>query len=72
MEKYSLVGIDGNAFCVMGYVISCMRKEKKSMEQIEKYKKEAKSSDYNNLLCVSMDIIEKLNNESEEEEQDEY
>jgi len=66
MEKYNLVGIDGNAFCIMGYVTRCMKKEKKNREQIDKYLKEAQSSDYNNLLCVSMDMVEKLNKETEE------
>lgn len=28
-EKYTLVGVDGNAFSIMGYVLKCMRKEKK-------------------------------------------
>jgi len=66
MEKYSLVGIDGNAFSVMGYVVNCMKKEKKSKEQIDEYLKEAKSSDYDNLLCVSMDMVEELNEGTEE------
>ena len=61
LKKYNLVGIDGNAFSVMGYVNRCMRKEKMSDEEIKEYKSNAISGDYNNLLCVSMDMIDKLN-----------
>lgn len=66
MGKYNLVGINGNAFSVMGYVTRCMRKEGKSKEEIDEYIKKAKSSDYDNLLCVSMDVIEELNKGAEE------
>jgi len=59
--KYDLVGIDGNAFSVMGYVAKAMRKEGKSEAEIKSYREKAMSSDYNNLLCESMDIIDELN-----------
>lgn len=59
--KYDLVGIDGNAYSIMGYVSKCMRKEKKSEEEIKAYTDEAKSGEYNKLLYVSIDMIDKLN-----------
>lgn len=59
--KYSLVGIDGNAFSVMGYVIESMRREKYTKQEIDEYKQEAQSSDYNNLLNVSFLYIEDCN-----------
>lgn len=61
-EKYTLVGVDGNAFSIMGYVAQAMKSEKMSQSEINDYRKEAMSGDYNNLLCVSMDMIDKLNN----------
>ena len=61
MEKYSLVGVDGNAFSVIGKVSSWMRKEGYAKEEIEKYLEDAKSGDYNHLLCVSIDMVERLN-----------
>lgn len=61
-QKYNLVGINGNAFSIMGYVTKAMRKEGKLEEEINAYREEAMSSDYNNLLCESMDIIDELNN----------
>ena len=60
-KKYTLVGVDGNAFAVMGYVIRCMDKEGKSIEQIEEYKKYATSSNYDHLLSVSVAMITRLN-----------
>lgn len=75
MKKYDLVGIDGNAFAVMGYVTKCMRSENMDKESIDNYLKDAKSSDYNHLLCVSIDMIEFLNEQYNERngiEDDEY
>jgi len=63
MEKYTLVGVDGNAFAVMGYVRRAMRECGRSKEEIDEYTKRATSSDYNNLLCVSMGVISELNEE---------
>ena len=60
-KKYNLVGIDGNAFNVMAYVSRCMREEGMSIDYIREYKSNAMSDDYNNLLCVSMNMIDKLN-----------
>jgi len=61
MEKYNLVGIDNNAFSVLAYVCSAMREEGKGIKEIEAYMTEAKSGNYDNLLCVSMDMIDNLN-----------
>ena len=59
--KYSLIGIDGNAFSVMGYVAKCMKQEHMSYEEIDNYRKDAMSGDYNHLLMVSVEMIEMLN-----------
>lgn len=61
MEKYTLVGIDGNCFCIMGYVVKCMRREHKKQWEIDNYLAAAKASDYDNLLRVSFEMIEDLN-----------
>lgn len=60
-EEYTLVGVDGNAFFIMGYVLKCMRKEKKSQEEIDAYLADAQSSNYDHLVAVSGKMIEKLN-----------
>jgi hypothetical protein len=58
---YDLIGVDGNAYSVMGYVARAMRECKKSKAKIDAYHKDAVSSDYNHLLAVSFDMVEALN-----------
>ena len=60
-KLYDLVGVDGNAFCIMGYVIKAMQECKKSKEEIEAYRKAATASDYTNLIAVSCTIIDECN-----------
>ena len=59
--KYNLVGIDGNAFSVIGYVLKAMRECKMSKEKQTEYQNKAMSGDYDNLLCVSVEMIDKCN-----------
>ena len=61
-RKYNLVGIDGNAFSVMGYVRTAMRESGYTRTEIQEYTNDAMSSDYNHLLCVSVEMIENCNN----------
>lgn len=61
-KKYTLVGVDGNAFAVMGYVQNAMRKSGFSKEEISAYLKRATSSDYNNLLAESVKMVDDCNN----------
>lgn len=60
-QEYSLVGVDGNAFCIMGYVSKAMKRTGYEREDVDKYLKEAQSSDYDNLVSVSFDQIEEVN-----------
>lgn len=62
-RKYTLVGVDGNAFSVMGYVRRAMRECGKSQQEQQEYSNKAMSGDYNNLLCVSMEMLDELNNQ---------
>ena len=66
MEKYCLVGVDGNVYAVMGYVSLAMQETGFTKDEINSYRKEAMSGDYNNLLCVSMEYIDKCNERLEE------
>ena len=73
MKAYTLVGVDGNAFVIMGYVRTAMRRAGMSREDIDAYTKDATSSDYNHLLVVSCEMIDKVNqilglNEYDEDE----
>lgn len=58
---YSLTGVDGNAFSIMAYVLNAMRKQHFSIEEQTAYKEDAMSSDYNHLLVVSSEMIDKCN-----------
>ena len=53
--KLDLVGLDGNAYAVMGAFKKQAKKEKWSQEEIEAVLTEAKSGDYNHLLVIIME-----------------
>ena len=79
MRPFDLVGVNGNAYAVMGYVKDAMRRSGKfTQDEIDAYLKDAKPSDYNNLLYVSVQTVEKVNDrlreagELEEEDEEEY
>lgn len=59
---YSLVGVDGNAFAIMGYVVRTMKECGKTTDEVSEYMKQAKSSDYHHLVIVSEDMCYELNN----------
>ena len=64
MEKrhpYSLIGIDGNALAVIGYVINAMKQCGYSRDAINMYKTDAVTGDYNNLLSLSIQMIDNCN-----------
>lgn len=73
MAKYSLDGIDGNAFNVMGYTARALKREGLG-NLVEQMQKEAMSGDYNNLLCVCNGYVDKANEAASgwEEDEDEY
>ena len=91
MEAFNLVGKDGNAFAVMGYTTNAMKtayrdaaknSDKEGMETFggsaqDAYTKDAMSSDYSHLICVSAEMIDKVNDylcleESYDEDDDYY
>ena len=95
MKAFNIVGVDGNAFSIMGYVLNAMKvayrsaalpdedgmasnegKEQFGANAQTAYQKRAMSGDYSNLLCVSQEMIEKVNEfmklEPAYEEDDEY
>lgn len=53
-----LIGTDGNAFAIMGRVTSALKKAGYDSNYIDKYRKEAMSGDYDNLLFVTMDYVD--------------
>ena len=65
---YSLVGVDGNAFSIMGYTSRALKRTG-HRDLIDKMRKEAMSGDYHNLICVCDSYID-IANESLSEQED--
>ena len=63
--KYSLVGVDGNAFSVMGFTARALRREG-LRDLVDKMREEAMSGDYNNPLAVCQGYIDLANERAEE------
>ena len=80
MKAYTLVGINGNAYSIMGYVRVAMDDANMTNDDIDAYVKDATSSDYDHLLSVSCEMIDRVNeilglndyDEDEDEYMDEY
>ena len=75
MKAYSLIGVDGNAYSIMGYTARAMKDAGCSKEEVDKMYKEAMSGNYSNLICVCDNWIDKVNEMlglTDEEEEDDY
>lgn len=59
----NLVGVNGNAFMIMGVFRKQAKKEGWTPEEIEDVMAEAKSGDYNHLLATIENHCEPLNEE---------
>ena len=57
---YTLVGVDGNAFAIMGYTQKAL-KETGHADLIDKMLEEAQSGDYSNLIRVCCRYIDIAN-----------
>lgn len=53
-----LTGEDGNAFSILGRVIRALKRGKVPQEEIEVFKKEATSGDYDHLLVTCMQWVD--------------
>jgi len=60
MGAEMLVGVDGNAFSVMGVVQREMKKADCSQEEINEYLQDAQSDDYDHLLAISIKKLDEL------------
>jgi hypothetical protein len=52
-----LTGEDGNAFAIMGRVISALKEAEVSQEEIDEYLRQSKSGDYDNLLRTAAEWV---------------
>lgn len=60
MSKYSLIGVDGNAFSLMAYTSNALKAEGLN-DLISEMKEKAMSSDYNNLIMVCDEYVQLAN-----------
>ena len=58
--KMNLVGLDGNAFMLMGAFSQNAKRQGWSKEEIDVVLQKCMSGDYNNLLCTLMDNTEEI------------
>ena len=65
---YSLVGVDGNAYALMGYTRQAMKENGFSKEEIDAMLEEAKSGDYYHLIAVCDTWLDQVNKKLEDEE----
>lgn len=65
-KKYTLVGVDGNAYAIMGYTARALR-ETGHRDLIDKMYEEAESGDYYHLIAVCDDYIDIANGDKEVE-----
>ena len=77
--KLTLVGLDGNAFSLMGAFQKQARREKWTSEEIKTVTDKCMSGDYNNLLVTLMEVcedededadVDKLEDDNEDEDED--
>lgn len=58
MAKYDievqLSGVDGNAFCLIGTVARALKQSGAKKEELDEFRKEAMSGDYDNVLQTCM------------------
>jgi len=55
--EVQLTGQDGNAFAIMGAVVKGLRRGGVSAEEIDAYRTDSMSGDYNHLLNVAMEWV---------------
>lgn len=67
--KVKLIGEDGNAFAILARCHRAAKEVGWTEAQWTVFRKEATSSDYDNLLCTVMDYFDE--GEDEEEDEDE-
>jgi len=63
--RYSLVGVDGNAFSLMGYTARAL-KQTGHADLVAKMQEEAMSGDYYNLIAVCDKYIDICNDGNDE------
>lgn len=63
-----LVGKDGNAFAILGRVITAMRRGGCTEEEIDAFKTEATSGDYSHLLNTVMKTVSEASEDDDDDD----
>lgn len=65
IKEYTLEGIDGNSYSIMGYVAKAMKETRKytgyTRNDIDSYIKSSTSGNYDNLVVESMRVLDSIN-----------
>ena len=69
--KVRLVGMEGNAFAIMGRVSQALRRGGVSVEECDAYIAESKRGDYYQLLATAMAWVSCDEDDDEDDEDDE-
>lgn len=73
MKRFTLVGVDGNAFNIMGYT-ACALKRAGLRDKVAEMREKATAGDYYNLIAVCDEYVEMANEalglEDDEDEED--
>ena len=70
--ELQLVGIDSNAFAVMGAVNKALRRAGNTKEDMDAVRDAMMSGDYDNLLFIAMEVTESPEEDTEAEYEDDY
>ena len=71
MAKYTLVGVDGNAYSIMGYTSRALKNEG-LRDKVDEMFSRATSGDYYNLIAVCDEYVQMANEKAgEEDDEDE-
>lgn len=65
MSKYSLVGVDGNAFMIMGYTARALKNEGLG-HLVDEMHKKATAGDYYNLIAICDEYLYMANTKAKE------
>lgn len=68
----SLLGVDGNAFGIMGHTKTALKRAGADASFIAEYMTQAMSGDYDNLLAVSMAFLDSGPEDGSDDDYDPY
>ena len=68
---YSLVGVDGNAYSIMGYTAKALKRSG-LRNKVDEMREKAMSGDYYNLIAICDEYIDMANEAAGYNEEDDY